>query len=84
MRLERRQVAALGTDEEGAKQTVVDVEAAGGSASVAQFDVSDEVGVREAIRSIKKQYGRLDALVNNAGVTDDGLFMMMSRANSDS
>jgi len=73
-------VVNFNTDEEGAKQTAVDVEAAGGSASVTRFDVTDEEGVREAIRSIKKQYGRLDVLVNNAGVTDDGLFMMMSRA----
>jgi NAD(P)-dependent dehydrogenase (short-subunit alcohol dehydrogenase family) len=37
-------------------------------------DVSREVSVRACVRTVVKQFGRLDALVNNAGLTgpDDG------------
>jgi len=38
-------------------------------ALLVKCDVSDEAGVRAMMRSVEKQFGRLDVLVNNAGVT---------------
>lgn len=44
------------------------VEASGGTATVLQCDVSDEVQCKAVVDAAVAQYGRLDILVNNAGV----------------
>lgn len=41
------------------------------------FDVTDKVAAKEAIMTIKKQSGRLDVLVNNAGIMKDALLDMV-------
>jgi 3-oxoacyl-[acyl-carrier protein] reductase len=50
---------------------------AGGKAEVIGFDVSDESAFVEAIGEIIKADGALSYLVNNAGITKDGLAMRM-------
>ena len=42
------------------------------------LDVTDGKGVTSLIDAVADQYGRLDVLVNNAGITRDGLLMRMS------
>ncbi len=54
-----------------------DIEAAGGKAEVIGFDVSDEEAFVSAIKSIVAADGELAYLVNNAGITKDGLAMRM-------
>jgi len=51
--------------------------AAGGEAEVIGFDVSDEAAFVDAMKSIVKADGELAYLVNNAGITKDGLAMRM-------
>jgi 3-oxoacyl-[acyl-carrier protein] reductase len=41
-----------------------------------QVDVSDEIGVKGLFSFIKKKYGRLDHLINNAGVASMNHFML--------
>lgn len=43
-----------------------------------QTDVTKVVEVKETIDQILKHHGRLDIVVNNAGITRDGLLMRMS------
>jgi 3-oxoacyl-[acyl-carrier protein] reductase len=43
-----------------------------------QADVSNEESVKNAIDSVIKDAGRIDVLVNNAGITRDALVMRMS------
>ncbi len=43
------------------------------------FDVTDENGAKTAIMQIKKEQGRLDVLVNNAGIMRDALIGMINR-----
>lgn len=43
------------------------------------FDVRDEQEAKKAIMAIKQQYGRLDVLVNNAGVMRDALIGMVNK-----
>jgi 3-oxoacyl-[acyl-carrier protein] reductase len=43
------------------------------------FDVTDRVAVKEAIVRIKSEQGRLDCLVNNAGILVDTLITMLDR-----
>jgi 3-oxoacyl-[acyl-carrier protein] reductase len=43
------------------------------------FDVTDEAASKQAIMKIKKEQGRLDVLVNNAGIMQDALIGMVSK-----
>jgi 3-oxoacyl-[acyl-carrier protein] reductase len=61
--------------EDAARETAVAVEAAGGQAAVAGFDVANSAAVTDAIKAIGKDHGGLDILVNNAGVAVNGLLM---------
>lgn len=53
------------------------IEAAGGRAAVIGFDVADETAFVDAIKMIVECDGELSYLVNNAGITKDGLAMRM-------
>ena len=50
-------------------------ESAGATVSVWECDVSDEKAVDEVFTQIAKQNGRLDAVINNAGITRDALLL---------
>ena len=63
--------------EEEAKAVQSAIVAAGGEAEVIGFDVSDEGAFVEAIKQIVAADGELAYLVNNAGITKDGLAMRM-------
>jgi 3-oxoacyl-[acyl-carrier protein] reductase len=63
---------------DAAREAAAAVEAAGGQAAIAGFDVADPAAVSEAIKAIGKDHGGLDILVNNAGVAINGLVMRFS------
>lgn len=66
-----------------AKEVVAQIVSAGNEAVALQCDVSDFDACGELIARITADYGRLDVLVNNAGITRDGLLMRMSEADFD-
>ncbi len=86
---------ALRLAEEGAKvmvaarrvdlcrQTVRQIEQAGGEASVQQTDVSQEDQVNHLIQETVGRFGRLDILVNNAGIVGGGRLADMSTRSFD-
>ncbi len=51
-----------------ARQTVQEIEAAGGKATFAHLDVTSEASWQAAIDAATGAYGKLDILVNNAGI----------------
>jgi NAD(P)-dependent dehydrogenase (short-subunit alcohol dehydrogenase family) len=51
-----------------ARETAREIEALGVEAFVARADVSRPASVRAMFRAVEKRFGRLDLLVNNAGV----------------
>src|ERR1700749_3011455 len=55
--------------EEGAAQTVAELEAAGVKAMKVLVDVSTLTGAKSLIRQTVDAYGRIDVLVNNVGGT---------------
>ena len=70
--------------EEKAKKFVEELEEKGIEAFSVQFDVSDFESSKEAISGIEKNYGTVDVLVNNAGITKDKLFIRMKEEDFDS
>ena len=65
---------ALGED---AGRTQKDVEAKGAQARLIEFNVADFSQVQRGLDEIVKESGRLDLLVNNAGITRDNLILRM-------
>ncbi|MEE9913386.1 MAG: 3-oxoacyl-ACP reductase FabG [Deltaproteobacteria bacterium] len=65
------------SNEAAARETLTQVEAAGSAGEIRKFDVANAEEVKEALAKIVEAHKRIDVLVNNAGVTADGLFMMM-------
>ena len=68
---------------EGAKVVICDVnqeageallEALGSEASFYKLNVADRAEVQTWVDDVMAKYGRIDVLVNNAGVTRDALF----------
>jgi len=61
-----------------AEDTLDAVEGAGSKGATVRIDVSDEVSVAEAFREISSSLGPVNGLVNNAGVSRDGLAVKYS------
>ena len=68
-------VLSYAGNEAAAAQAVDLVQKAGGKGKAVRFDVGDPAACASAVDSVVKEFGRLDCLVNNAGVAIDGLLM---------
>lgn len=58
-------------DKKGA-EVVAEIEAAGGVARFYHLDVASEPAWNETVAAILSRFGRLDILINNAGILDEG------------
>jgi len=67
------------SDKNGANETLEMVEKEGSQGRIMRFDVSNYEETRNAIDDILANFESIDVLVNNAGITADGLFIMMPR-----
>ena len=68
--------AARGTN---AAETVDAILAAGGKAEAATADVSDPAAIERLVAGTLERHGRIDVLVNNAGIAKDQLLLRMKR-----
>lgn len=66
-----------------AEETAADIRAAGAEALVWQSDISDEKSVQDMVKQSVDHFGHLDIVVNNAGITRDGLLMRMKETDWD-
>src|SRR5438128_1729302 len=66
------QVAVVDVDEEAARRTADRITSAGGQARALRADVTDRASVHAAFVNIDADLGRLDVLVNNAGIAHVG------------
>jgi len=65
---------------DAADAVVAAIEAGGGKAWRHQANVADEGEVEAMVKAVLEREGQLDVLVNNAGITRDGLLMRMKTA----
>ncbi|HWX38690.1 MAG TPA: SDR family oxidoreductase [Candidatus Sulfotelmatobacter sp.] len=57
--------------EAAARETAAQAQAKGAKTLLVQCDVSDDPAVRKMLKAVEEEFGRLDALVNNAGTTSN-------------
>ncbi len=63
-------VVVADLDEASGKDTVGAIESRGGRASFVAVDVADEASVEAMVAAVVERHGRLDAAMNNAGISD--------------
>ncbi len=63
-------VAIVGRNENDNAKTVAAIEAAGGKAFAVQAELSAPAECEKAVKEVVAKFGRIDGLVNNAGVND--------------
>jgi 3-oxoacyl-[acyl-carrier protein] reductase len=64
-------------------ELVAEIEAAGGKAAAFALDIASEDSIHSAAREILERFGKIEILVNNAGITRDGLMLRMKRPDWD-
>jgi 3-oxoacyl-[acyl-carrier protein] reductase len=77
-------VACVATSESSAERGAAAVRAAGSEALAFAADVRESSRASEIVEATIKEWGSIDVLVNNAGITRDGLLMKMSDEDIDS
>lgn len=76
-------VALCDLNAEWLEETAEKVKALGRRAEVYGVNVADGESVVAGFKAIEKDFGKIDVLVNNAGITKDGLLLRMSEADWD-
>lgn len=71
------------TNEAKAEQVAAEIIAGGGEAFAVRGDVADPTAAAAIVKETVDRFGSLEILVNNAGITRDGLLMRMSEADWD-
>jgi 3-oxoacyl-[acyl-carrier protein] reductase len=64
-------------------QVVAEVETLGGTAAAFKLDVSNQESIESGAKAVLERFGKVEILVNNAGITRDALMMSMKRSDWD-
>jgi 3-oxoacyl-[acyl-carrier protein] reductase len=76
-------VALAARNEAKLAEVAAEISAAGGQAAAFALDVASEESIKTGARAVIERFGKVEILVNNAGITRDGLMMAMKRADWD-
>ena len=76
-------VALAARNESKLAETAAEIQAAGGIAAVFALDVASEDSIKAGAKAILDKFGKVEILVNNAGITRDGLVLRMKRPDWD-
>ena len=77
------QVVVCDLDVTGGEQTAADIRASGGRAIFVQVNVTERASVDALVSAAVAQFGRIDVLVNNAGVIRDRSLLKMTEQDFD-
>jgi 3-oxoacyl-[acyl-carrier protein] reductase len=77
-------IALAARNEEKLAAVAKEIESKGGQAATFRMDVSKEEEVKSAVKAVIGRFGKVEILVNNAGVTKDTLLMRMKKEDWDS
>jgi 3-oxoacyl-[acyl-carrier protein] reductase len=77
-------VALMARNEEKLAGVAKEIETKGGQAAAFRMDVANEDEVKAAIKAALERFGKIEILVNNAGMTKDTLLLRMKRSDWDS
>lgn len=80
---EGAKVALAARNEDKLKGVAAEIVAAGGEAEIFPLDVAKEESIQSAAKSILGKMGKIEILVNNAGITRDGLLLRMKKKDWD-
>jgi 3-oxoacyl-[acyl-carrier protein] reductase len=76
-------VALAARNEDKLKQVAAEIAASGNQAEVFILDIANEEAIKSTAKAVLAHYGKIDVLVNNAGITRDSLLLRMKRADWD-
>ena len=77
-------IALAARNQEKLEQVAAEIAAAGGEAAAFKIDVANEDEIKAGVKAAVARFGKIDVLVNNAGITRDTLVLRMKRADWDS
>ncbi|QSX05546.1 3-oxoacyl-[acyl-carrier-protein] reductase [Sedimentibacter sp. zth1] len=69
---------------EKAEEACTEIQALGAEVFCFKCDVKDFNATKQTVKDIKEKFGNIDILINNAGITKDGLILSMKEDNFDS
>jgi 3-oxoacyl-[acyl-carrier protein] reductase len=75
---EGARVVVCDLDRKAVDEVVAEIVAAGGQAVGFTVNVTDKASIAAMVKGVTDKYGRIDVLVNNAGIVDDAMFRKMS------
>ena len=75
---EGAKVVVCDLDRKAVDEVVAQIVAARGQAIGFTMNVTDKASIAAMVKGVMDQYGRIDVLVNNAGIVDDAMFRKMS------
>ena len=70
-------------NDEAANNTIEELKSLNVNAKAYKFNVADKDACAKAVEDVLADFSKIDVLVNNAGITRDGLFMRMGAENWD-
>jgi 3-oxoacyl-[acyl-carrier protein] reductase len=76
-------VALAARNEARLAEIAAEVAASGGTAAAFALDVASEESIKAGAKAVIEKFGKVEILVNNAGITRDGLVLRMKRPDWD-
>src|SRR6185437_5267548 len=76
-------VALAARNESKLAEVAAEIAVAGGQAAAFALDVANEDSIKNGAKAVTDRFGKIEILVNNAGITRDDLMMRMKRADWD-
>lgn len=80
---EGAKIVVADVNEKGGEETVAEIKKNGGVGFFAKLDVSNREQVRQVVKDTLERYGKIDVLVNNAGIIQDALVLKMTEGQWD-